>query len=310
LFLLDIFCLGVKSAFFETIQESSLEKWLEGFFPDRENVVEQSGAFGRKLIEGAVKYAAWLGFSPHSRYKQAARVFGGIDAAECTEQFECGREGKPCYMEGPDTPLEISKRIYKHLEAKLGPGGFEFVCYEPEEEEEGNFILLLSGSTEKHEIGKEVEAYLGGFFEEFPEYEELPLIEEFGPDTVAGRFRRFAYDLATADEHGFSVEESVQALLHIALMIWNIAALPEDIRPHVLENSEEKLRNLVVKELSDEKSLLYKVAGSNCELLEWTFASDLGPTQDENGNLEIPPLVVMYKQFGFVEGNLEDPGTD
>ena len=127
-FLLDTYCLGVKNAFFHQCDEADLPDLVQrmcgggygGAF------TEHSGAWGRKLVEGALDYARRLGFAPHRHYKQAARVLGGINPKDCAETFVFGRDGKPYFIAGPDDGEARCNLIIRVLTKKLGPRGFVF----------------------------------------------------------------------------------------------------------------------------------------------------------------------------------------
>jgi hypothetical protein len=81
----------------------------------------------RKLVEGAVAYAANLGFAPAPGYKAACRVFGGVKADQCPTAFVFGNKGKPCFIRGPrDTP-EKCRLILNLLHTRCGEGNYEFV---------------------------------------------------------------------------------------------------------------------------------------------------------------------------------------
>ena len=127
-FLVDVFCLGVKNAFFTVMEESELERFLADIFRSSDLPPEEhDGAWGRKLVESAVAYAGSLGFAPHRNYKQAARVFGGIDPKACAEVFTFGHNGKPLFIAGPHDSPEKCRRIMAMLERKRGPGGSHFI---------------------------------------------------------------------------------------------------------------------------------------------------------------------------------------
>jgi len=121
-FLVDVFCLGVKNALFDVCDEGN--ERLDRFFP--EGVPEPlPGAYGRKLVEGAIAYAASLGFAPHRDCAKASRVFGGITAADCPETFVFGKEGKPLYINGP---YDDAEKIIRLLAARLGEENFSYIA--------------------------------------------------------------------------------------------------------------------------------------------------------------------------------------
>jgi len=126
-FLVDVYCLGVKDAFFRVFDESEYHSdCLMRFFPEG-IPLPNSAASGRKLVEQAVIYAAGLGFAPHPDFKKGARVFGGVDVSECDDVFVFGSEGKPLYVQGPYDGESMAHRILSRLRAKCGEDGFHYV---------------------------------------------------------------------------------------------------------------------------------------------------------------------------------------
>ncbi|HDN27678.1 MAG TPA: hypothetical protein ENG03_11400 [Thioploca sp.] len=127
-FMLDVWCLGVKNAFFTILTLPEYQQQLLEI-RQRENLQTISFPCARKLIEDSAAYAEELGFSPDPDYKKAKIVFGDIKADECLENFEFGKEGKPFYMNGPyDTP-EKSRKIINQLTKKCGPEGFHYTAH-------------------------------------------------------------------------------------------------------------------------------------------------------------------------------------
>lgn len=125
-FLVDRFCLGVKNALADIsgrfTYDSRIIRQLRGSAPAR----DLSPAAARKLVEGSVAYAAALGLHPHPDYHKAKLVFGDIDAGECTEEFEFGKDGKPFFIAGPDDTPERCRLILHNLEQACGPDGFHY----------------------------------------------------------------------------------------------------------------------------------------------------------------------------------------
>lgn len=128
-FLVDIFCLGVKNAIFDFMPPPMYEVTLIGLELSVK-LIEIPPECARKLVEGAVAYAEDLGFSPHPDYRIACQIFGDIDSNACETSFEFGYDGKPLYISGPhETPGDI-ERILNQLERRCGPGGFEYEIME------------------------------------------------------------------------------------------------------------------------------------------------------------------------------------
>lgn len=126
-FLVDVWCLGIKDAFadFDVVTES-IDELVEEHLPEamREAI---HPTCAKKLIEGAIAYAEGLGFAPHRDYRKARKVLSGLDAALCPTEFAFGRDGKPCFVRGPDDSDDRVERILAMLSARCGEDGYDFV---------------------------------------------------------------------------------------------------------------------------------------------------------------------------------------
>jgi len=129
-FLIDTYCLGVKNAFFTRVWDHEYDGEFLGKVFAREGKTGISPSCARKLVQDAVEYANQLGFSPHSDYREAARVLGGIDPSKCERTFVFGSEGKPFYVQGPDDSPARVQAILGQLRNRSGDGNFDFVLSE------------------------------------------------------------------------------------------------------------------------------------------------------------------------------------
>ena len=125
-FLIDVLCLGAKLAVYEDCEVGDYRWRIRDHYQSSFPVVPTEPACARKLVEQAVQYAKSLGFAPHPDYKKAARVFGGLRAEQCTQQFTFGREGKPFYRRGPRETEEQARHIVEHLDRRCGPGNYDY----------------------------------------------------------------------------------------------------------------------------------------------------------------------------------------
>jgi len=124
-FLVDVFCLGVKDAFFSIFSRSEYLARL-GKMSSHESLEKIEPACARKLIEGAVAYALDLGFKPHPDYVLARRLFGDLKSDACDVHYTYGHEGKPEYISGPYESKQKSRHIIDQLTKRCGPDGFHF----------------------------------------------------------------------------------------------------------------------------------------------------------------------------------------
>jgi hypothetical protein len=99
-FLVDVFCLGVKNAFWRAGTAEDFEELLEQ--TQRAQSMRPIGAEClAKVVKGAVEYAESLGFEPHPDYRHASLLLDGIDPSACPNQFTYGKDGRPFYIQGP-----------------------------------------------------------------------------------------------------------------------------------------------------------------------------------------------------------------
>lgn len=125
-FLVDVYCLGVKNAVYDVVDPGKYEQMMERF-AHSEPLESVDPAYARKLVEGAVAYAQRFSLTPHPDYKVAQKIFGNVDGASCPDSFEYGQQGKPFYVAGPnDTPAK-SREVVSSLEKSCGPDGFHYM---------------------------------------------------------------------------------------------------------------------------------------------------------------------------------------
>ena len=123
-FLVDVFCLGIKDAFYDVLSPAEYDYRLAGLQHETFRAIPPACA--RKLVEGAEAYARDLGFTPHPDYQRARQIFGDLDATACPTRYVFGKDGKPFFMSGPyDTPAKC-RRILDTLTRRCGPEGFHY----------------------------------------------------------------------------------------------------------------------------------------------------------------------------------------
>jgi hypothetical protein len=125
-FLLDVFCLGVKDAFFAMVEEFKYISKVKQIATE-EDLETVHPSCVRKLVQGAVAYAEQFGLKPHRDYRMAKRIFGDVDPAVCPQNFQYGHEGKPFYVSGPNDSPARSRQILARLEKHCGLDGFDFL---------------------------------------------------------------------------------------------------------------------------------------------------------------------------------------
>jgi hypothetical protein len=118
-FLVDVYCLGVKNAFWRACTPGEFNELLDRM-EETQSMRPIEPACLVKIVHGAVAYAESFGFSPHPDYHHAARLLDGIDPAACEREFTFGRDGKPLYFQGPNESPEEAAAIIQRIS---GAGG-------------------------------------------------------------------------------------------------------------------------------------------------------------------------------------------
>ena len=124
--LVDVWCLGVKDAFFRVMSQHKFEEQMNASSRDQ-MLVDIDASLARKLLHDSVAYAGSFGLAPSEGFIEAEAIFGDIPMAMQT--FPFGKDGKPFYVSGPnDSPARI-RRIVATLVQHVGPGGFDYLAH-------------------------------------------------------------------------------------------------------------------------------------------------------------------------------------
>jgi hypothetical protein len=131
LLLLDRQCLGVKNVIVGIRDRFAYDRDIERDTRKRFDAKDMAPAAARKLVEGAVAYARGLGLPPHPEYATAECIFGDIDASQCADTFEYGKDGQPYFISGPyDSPPKC-RRVMAALRQSVGDGNFHYLIGGP-----------------------------------------------------------------------------------------------------------------------------------------------------------------------------------
>lgn len=124
-FLVDLGCLGVKSAFGRVFNTRQEYRELRDGMIARQDLIQADLNLAAKIIREAIAYAQDLGFKPDPDYRDAMPVLGDADPDACDEPIPLGgKDGKPFFIAGPYDNVD---RITAKLRRKLGPDGFHFL---------------------------------------------------------------------------------------------------------------------------------------------------------------------------------------
>jgi len=118
-FLVDVFCLGVKNVFWQIGTRNQYDAMVKRI-AEHEELREVSPEYLSKLVHCAADYAQSLGFAPHGDFRHARLLLAGIDPSRCSEEFTFGQNGVPLYIRGPGESIEKARAIVAQVEAVGG----------------------------------------------------------------------------------------------------------------------------------------------------------------------------------------------
>lgn len=118
-FLVDVFCLGVKDAFWKETSQTDYEAMVERV-EQRSRLLEISPERFSKLVYQSVDYAQSVGLPPHPDFHSTRHILDGIDPSLCVDEFEFGQKGKPYYIRGPSESLAKARAIASRVNAAGG----------------------------------------------------------------------------------------------------------------------------------------------------------------------------------------------
>ncbi len=123
-YLVDVFCLGVKNTFcnagLSEFQYDELKAKMAGQF----TLIGCELALAHAIVHGAIKYARKWGFEPQKDFSLSRYVLG--EGADWTGQDVIfGRDGKPCYIAGPHDDVDA---ILRKLTKTAGEGNYVYIA--------------------------------------------------------------------------------------------------------------------------------------------------------------------------------------
>jgi len=125
LFLLDMWCLGVKNTLSNiNYSEEDLEDFIENVNSSVEHPLEPCEyVYAHNLVYGALEYGEDLGFKPPLDFSVDKYLLEeDSDDIELIE-FDFGREGRPYYVSGPHDDVD---RVHRILQKSVGSGNYDF----------------------------------------------------------------------------------------------------------------------------------------------------------------------------------------
>lgn len=128
LYLVDLLCLGVKDTqYFFNMPNDEYDELVEKM-EDAYGLLKIPYGLAHNIIFAGVEFAGEYGFKPHKDFNSITinMLEEDTDDIELID-IECGMEGKPCFVKGPDDSDARIKQIVSQLERTAGKGNFEII---------------------------------------------------------------------------------------------------------------------------------------------------------------------------------------
>ncbi len=127
LYLVDIWCLGVKNAMVRlNVSRASLRRHVERVFHGEQVPCEASLA--HQLIYGAIDFARQYGFEPHEDFYRlgADKILAPRGTYPESHKITFGKDGKPFYVGGPHDSPQFVRHVLNTLE-RTAPGRYHYI---------------------------------------------------------------------------------------------------------------------------------------------------------------------------------------
>ncbi len=125
-YLVDVFCLGVKNSDVGFSRSKDDYEDFLGKMSDRHmsGLIRIDYAMAHNILFGVVAYAEDLGFKPHKDWSFSQMVLEEDTDDVPLIDIEFGRNGKPCFINGP---FDSVNRVVNTLKKSVGEGNFDVV---------------------------------------------------------------------------------------------------------------------------------------------------------------------------------------
>jgi len=124
MYLIDIYCLGLKNTTFRfNLSEVEYMDFVHKFKEAEGEARHCDFAEAHNIIYGAIDYAEELGFSPQKDFKVTEYILNPKLIDDGIDQIQFGKNGKPYYFAGP---YDNTNQILGVLKRNVGEGNFEF----------------------------------------------------------------------------------------------------------------------------------------------------------------------------------------
>ena len=152
IYLVDLYCLGVKDTLFLfNVSELMYRQQLQRFY-EMDEFTKIEYKLAHNIIYAAVEFAGDYGFIPDKLFTNVTQYLLEEDTEDIELiDIECGLHGKPAYFQGPNDNQATIKRILNQLERTAGRGNYNYTLG-VDDLDSANDLFRYDEDTEHEEI--------------------------------------------------------------------------------------------------------------------------------------------------------------
>ena len=136
-YLVDLFCLGLRSSYFQSdMEEESLKNWLKKVSYLESKFIQIDYVLAHNIIYGSYEYGLENGIPQHKDFDKVTKyILEEDDERIPLIELEFGRDGKPFYFQTESQSDAFAENIIRLLKKNVGEGNFYYTLLKDIEEE-------------------------------------------------------------------------------------------------------------------------------------------------------------------------------
>jgi hypothetical protein len=123
-FLVDIYCLGLKNTFCNANVPLEEYEKLKLRIAEGSSLITCDPVLANRIVYGAIEYARKLGFEPQRDFRLSRFTLGESSKTDLPYNIEFGKDGKPLYIAGPN---DNADRVIERLRKTVGDENFHYL---------------------------------------------------------------------------------------------------------------------------------------------------------------------------------------
>jgi len=198
MYLVDLFCLGIKNTqYLFNIPETKYQEKKD----EIEHIVFEpiSYTLAHNIVFAGLEYAHEYEFKPHKEFTSITQFMLEEDSEDIELiEIECGLDGKPFFVNGPNDDEAKIKQIMAQLERTAGPGNYDFEIVSEEdkfdEEDEFDHMTIKEKRDLFQKLYTKIEDLNDDEDEQLRELTEHVIASIVSPDLVDQYSEEFLHD--------------------------------------------------------------------------------------------------------------------